>query len=443
MYALLVLVARGMIDKDARPIIAIKQAKADPPESAPSLKRAATSPAQASTSSIVALIAAAQAPPTSALNMGENGPVASIGVAREFIDWYCKKFGYGRPDLTYKSSAGSRPATQWHAILSVNKKSVGLGTGASKKSATENSYRDASNWLAQCDPALWQQYLKSQDETKAAVTKSDLIARSFPKADFTPSLDMDFSDRLDERLRDIVWDMRSSELYKKAVLLIADQEQKVKEVRKARATAKANANTEGVTTAPIETIADVAASATYQRDVSSKSSQLRARLTEYCGDARHQHMRDTRAALPVYGHSAEFLRAVEDNPVVVLMAETGSGKTTQMPQIILDDWIQKGKGGECNIVCTQPRRIAAISIAQRVASERGEQVGESVGYQVRFDSRLPDRDGSILFCTTGIFLKRYHLGSTSDPSKRSFVDDLTHVIVDEGKLRDVHNNKYG
>jgi len=63
----------------------------------------------------------------------------------------------------------------------------------------------------------------------------------------------------------------------------------------------------------------------------------------------------------------------------------GCGKTTQVPQFILDDAISRGEGSLCRIICTQPRRISAITIAQRVAEERNESLGKSVGYQIRLE----------------------------------------------------------
>ena len=446
MHALLQLVAEDMIDPVAQPkqraIHEKRQAMAETqanakalqsiPISAPDLSGSITPPTSQAPGQSDTPALDPHAPPTSsngqpAYSSGVSG--ISIGMAREFIDWYCKKFAFGRPDLAYKSTpiSGGR-MQQWTAILSVNKKSVGLGRGPTKKLAAEASYTDSCSWLSQCDPALWQQYLTSQLQAKEAEAKRDLIVKSFPRTDFTPSLDIQFSDKLDERIRDVVWDMRSSELYRKAVLLIADQEQKIKAVRLARAAkAKVGSTWGGAESLTNSTTAPVY---TYARDVSAKSSELRVRLLDYRDDHRQQKMRDTRASLPVYAHSEDLLQAVEANPVIILMAQTGSGKTTQVPQIILDDWIEKGKGGQCNVVCTQPRRLAAISVAQRIANERGEQIGESVGYQVRFDSKLPAPDGSILFCTTGIFLKRFQL-SSSDTDHQSFLEDVTHVVVDE------------
>lgn len=69
------------------------------------------------------------------------------------------------------------------------------------------------------------------------------------------------------------------------------------------------------------------------------------------------------------------MRTIENNRVVVLTGETGSGKTTQVPQFIFEEFISRDEGARCNIVVTQPRRISAISMAARIAKERGEEVG--------------------------------------------------------------------
>lgn len=66
--------------------------------------------------------------------------------------------------------------------------------------------------------------------------------------------------------------------------------------------------------------------------------------------------------------------------VVIISGETGCGKTTQVPQFILESDIELFRGAVCNIICTQPRRIAAISVSERVASERGEKLGETVSF---------------------------------------------------------------
>lgn len=66
--------------------------------------------------------------------------------------------------------------------------------------------------------------------------------------------------------------------------------------------------------------------------------------------------------------------------MVIISGETGCGKTTQIPQFILESEIESLRGAVCNIICTQPRRISAMSVSERVATERGEKLGESVSF---------------------------------------------------------------
>ena len=123
------------------------------------------------------------------------------------------------------------------------------------------------------------------------------------------------------------------------------------------------------------------------------------------------------------------------------MASTGSGKTTQVPQLLLDDFILRKQGSRCNIICTQPRRIAAISVAERIAKERGEALGDTVGYQVRFQSHLPKPHGSILFCTTGVLLMRLQT-ALKDISGDSFLDNVSHILMDEVHERDIETDLF-
>lgn len=114
---------------------------------------------------------------------------------------------------------------------------------------------------------------------------------------------------------------------------------------------------------------------------------------------------------------------------MVIKGDTGCGKTTQVPQFIIDHLSEKGLASECNIVVTQPRRISAISLAQRLAVERGEVVGDVIGYQVRLQQVLPKQQGAVLFCTTGILLKKLQ----NNPALKG----CSHVIVDEAHERNV------
>ncbi|KAB7741034.1 ATP-dependent RNA helicase HrpA [Nostocoides sp. F2B08] len=103
--------------------------------------------------------------------------------------------------------------------------------------------------------------------------------------------------------------------------------------------------------------------------------------------------------LPVVAAHDEILAAIRDNQVVVIAGETGSGKTTQIPKICLE----LGRGADGTIGHTQPRRIAARSVAERVAEELGVDLGAEVGYQVRFTDRST-RDTRLKVMTDGILL---------------------------------------
>ncbi|XP_057978145.1 DExH-box ATP-dependent RNA helicase DExH7, chloroplastic isoform X2 [Malania oleifera] len=149
---------------------------------------------------------------------------------------------------------------------------------------------------------------------------------------------------------------------------------------------------------------------------------------------KYKDMLRTRAALPIADLRDEILDLLGQNNVLVICGETGSGKTTQVPQFILDDMIEARQGGHCNIICTQPRRIAAISVAERVAHERCEPSpgldGSLVGYQVRLDSARNEKT-KLLFCTTGILLRKIAADNN--------FPGVTHVIVDEVHERSLLN----
>ncbi|KAF6292742.1 DExH-box helicase 9 [Rhinolophus ferrumequinum] len=137
-----------------------------------------------------------------------------------------------------------------------------------------------------------------------------------------------------------------------------------------------------------------------------------------------------RDLLPVKKFEREILEAISNNSVVIIRGATGCGKTTQVPQFILDDFIQNDRAAECNVVVTQPRRISAVSVAERVAYERGEEPGKSCGYSVRFESVLPRPHASILFCTVGVLLRKLEAG----------IRGISHVIVDEIHERDINTD---
>lgn len=133
-------------------------------------------------------------------------------------------------------------------------------------------------------------------------------------------------------------------------------------------------------------------------------------------------MLEFRKTLPAYKEKDAILAAISQNQIVIISGATGCGKTTQIPQFILESEVESVRGAVCNIICTQPRRISAMSVSERIASERGEKLGERVGYKVRLEG-VKGKDTHLLFCTTGILLRRLLVDRS--------LKGITHVIVDE------------
>ncbi|RVE55546.1 hypothetical protein OJAV_G00235200 [Oryzias javanicus] len=133
-----------------------------------------------------------------------------------------------------------------------------------------------------------------------------------------------------------------------------------------------------------------------------------------------------RSTLPICENREEILQLIQQNQVVLVLGETGSGKTTQIPQFLLDDCNHSAQ--PCRIFCTQPRRSAAIAVAERVAAERGETVGQTIGYHIRLESRVSPKT-LLTYCTSGVLLRTLMAGDAS-------LSTVTHVIVDEVHERD-------
>nr|CAH7722050.1 unnamed protein product [Callosobruchus chinensis] len=147
-------------------------------------------------------------------------------------------------------------------------------------------------------------------------------------------------------------------------------------------------------------------------------------------DSHLQESMTERATLPVHAMKAQIMEAINEHPVIIIRGNTGCGKTTQVCQFILEDYVMSGQGAWCNICVTQPRRISAVSVSERVAQERCEDLGQAIGYSVRFESVLPKPYGSVMFCTVGVLLKKLENG----------LRGVSHVIVDEIHERDVNSD---
>ncbi|HYP67514.1 MAG TPA: DEAD/DEAH box helicase, partial [Thiobacillaceae bacterium] len=129
--------------------------------------------------------------------------------------------------------------------------------------------------------------------------------------------------------------------------------------------------------------------------------------------------------LPVSARRDEILAALDASQVLILCGETGSGKTTQIPKMCLE----AGLGERGIIGCTQPRRIAARSVADRVAFELKGQLGGLVGYKVRFTDKVRD-DTRIKFMTDGILLAE----SQGDPRLSAY----SCIVIDEAHERSLN-----
>ncbi|MGE5855494.1 MAG: ATP-dependent RNA helicase HrpA, partial [Syntrophaceae bacterium] len=130
-------------------------------------------------------------------------------------------------------------------------------------------------------------------------------------------------------------------------------------------------------------------------------------------------------ALPIASRRADIIEAIRKNPVVIITGETGSGKTTQIPKMC----IEAGRGIDGRIGCTQPRRVAAVTVSQRIAEEMGEDPGRSVGYKIRFEDRTSP-EAFIKIMTDGILL----MEAQADP----FLNEYDTIIVDEAHERSLN-----
>ncbi|ETB61821.1 hypothetical protein YYC_01633 [Plasmodium yoelii 17X] len=134
-----------------------------------------------------------------------------------------------------------------------------------------------------------------------------------------------------------------------------------------------------------------------------------------------------RKRLPIYSYRYDILKAIKNNKILILVGETGSGKSTQLTQYLY----------ECkyhlygNIICTQPRRIACIAIANRVADEMNVKVGKEVGYVIRFQNKTSENT-KVIYMTDGMFLRLLLYNPT--------LDGISVLIVDEAHERALHTD---
>lgn len=144
-------------------------------------------------------------------------------------------------------------------------------------------------------------------------------------------------------------------------------------------------------------------------------------------DAEENHIKslqEMRKLLPVFQYRKELLEAVENNQILIVVGETGSGKTTQLPQYLVEEGYSHS--GKLQIAVTQPRRVAATSVATRVAEEMDVCLGKEVGYSIRFEDKTSDKT-ILKYMTDGMLLREI----LTDPELKKY----SCIMIDEAHER--------
>ncbi|PIL32647.1 hypothetical protein GSI_05351 [Ganoderma sinense ZZ0214-1] len=140
---------------------------------------------------------------------------------------------------------------------------------------------------------------------------------------------------------------------------------------------------------------------------------------------QYKKILEGRKKLPVFGQMDEFLKMFTNNQIIVMVGETGSGKTTQIPQFVCYSDLPHTKGQM--VACTQPRRVAAMSVAKRVADELDVSLGKEVGYSIRFEDMTEPGTTFMKYMTDGMLLRE----AMNDPDLKRY----STIILDEAHER--------
>lgn len=165
---------------------------------------------------------------------------------------------------------------------------------------------------------------------------------------------------------------------------------------------------------------DAEDSASSDRGKNSKTNQ--AQNSANSEFSRSKSLKEQRQYLPAFAVREQLLQVIRDNQVVVVIGETGSGKTTQLTQFLYEE----GYGNRGMIGCTQPRRVAAMSVAKRVSEEMGVKLGQEVGYSIRFEDFTSSKT-VIKYMTEGILLRESLMDSS--------LENYSCIIMDEAHER--------
>ena len=317
--------------------------------------------------------------------------------ARQFFDFYKIIHPDSRFELATEALKGSRISgglTEARAVL--NGTLVGSAVQmSSKKRAEDLAYLTAAIAIKKQEPSVYPRFLKAFKAGNGQILKPLAPATLLVERDCLLAMQDTLLSARDAGLPDEVRDIQSDE-------------------------DKPEARRGGFGRRALE-----------PSEVQSRNTLLQQKFVEYLENPSLTDLRKRRSDLPMNQYLTQVLGQVEQNMYSIIIGATGSGKTTQVPQILLERAISEGEGATCNIICTQPRRIAATSVARRVAEERNENLRDTVGYHVRFDSKIPTYGGGITYCTTGILLQQ--LQNSPD----EVMDRISHLVIDEVHERDI------
>ncbi|KAM4021231.1 pre-mRNA-splicing factor ATP-dependent RNA helicase DHX16 isoform 1-T3 [Anomaloglossus baeobatrachus] len=167
-------------------------------------------------------------------------------------------------------------------------------------------------------------------------------------------------------------------------------------------------------------------SATQMKGTVEKEDEAAKQLSEL--EKQKLSIQEVRRSLPVFPYRSDLLQAISEHQILIIEGETGSGKTTQIPQYLHEEgYTQKGM----KIGCTQPRRVAAMSVAARVAQEMSVKLGNEVGYSIRFEDCTSERT-VLKYMTDGMLLREF----LTEPDLASY----SVVIIDEAHERTLHTD---
>jgi len=160
--------------------------------------------------------------------------------------------------------------------------------------------------------------------------------------------------------------------------------------------------------------------------INSLEKKLRISIDYKKQRLRHRPKTAYDENLPIVDRRKDIIEAIQKHQVIIVSGETGSGKTTQLPKFC----IEAGRGIDGLIGCTQPRRIAAMTVAQRISDELNEPLGQSVGYKIRFADRTSKEKAYIKMMTDGILL--------AEAQSDRYLNAYDTLIIDEAHERSLN-----